>query len=79
MPKEIRGVPEPHRAPPGAPGVSHASVPPPPIVRPGKYANGENKEGTPVGAERTDARTQRYRDGEMHRASLRDSKVTGQE
>jgi hypothetical protein len=73
MPTEIKGVQEPARRAPGTPAVTHAPAPKPRIVRPGKYASGENQEGTPAGAEHTNARTQKYSDGESHRASLRDS------
>jgi hypothetical protein len=74
MPTEIKGVPEPTRRAPGAPAVKpHVQAPKPHIVRPGKYASGENQEGTPAGAEHTNARTNRYADGAAHRAGLRDS------
>jgi hypothetical protein len=73
MPTEIKGVQEPSRRGAGSPAVTHAPAPKARVVRPGKYASGENQEGTPAGAEHTSARTQRYRDGDSHRASLRDS------
>jgi hypothetical protein len=66
MPTEIKGVPEPNRRGPGAPAVAHAKAPMARVVRPGQYANGENQEGTPAAGEHTDARTQRYKDGDQH-------------
>lgn len=74
MPTEIKGVIEPSRRGAGSPAVTHAPAPKARVVRPGKYASGENQEGTPAGAERTDARMQQYKDGADHRASLRDSR-----
>jgi len=46
----------------------------PEIIGQGKYPDGQDRMGTPAGAEHTDARTNRYKDGESHRAGLRDSK-----
>lgn len=73
MPSEIKAVPEIKRRAPGQPAVVHKPVEKARVVRPGRYANGEHQEGTPAGGESTVARTQRYADGEQHRAGLRDS------
>jgi hypothetical protein len=75
MPKEIRGVdtnpPQGQRMPLGRSEVVGSRTE---TIRPGKYGNGQDREGTPSGAENRDAKRQRYRDGATHRAGLRDSK-----
>jgi hypothetical protein len=67
-----RWNPEPARTAPGAPAVTHKPVARGNVVRPGQYANGENREGTPAGRENTSARSQHYSHPEQqaHRRSL---------
>lgn len=76
MPKEIRGVDtNPKARDPRQLGrMQGPGLTAPEVIGPGKYPGGLQREGTPAHAERTDARAQRYKDGEKHRAALRDSR-----
>jgi hypothetical protein len=71
--KDIKGVnPDPKGHEPRQMGRMHGPTnAPPEVIRPSKYGDGQDRMGTPAGAENRDAKKLRYRDGEQHRASLR--------
>jgi hypothetical protein len=73
MPTEIRGVDtNPKGSEPRQMGrMEGPGLAAPEVIRPSRYGNGEDRHGTPAGAEHRTAKTQRYRDGEAHRAGLR--------
>jgi hypothetical protein len=76
MPKEIKGIDvNPKGREPRQLGRMHGpGMQAPEIIRHGRYPDGQDRMGTAPGAEHTDARTNRHKDGEAYRAGLRDSK-----
>jgi hypothetical protein len=44
------------------------------VIQPGRYPDGQDRMGTPTGADARTVSTGRYKDGQAYRAGLRDSK-----
>lgn len=76
MPKEIRGVDvKPKGRPLRQMGRMEVAGSTTETIQAGsKYPDGQDRMGTDTSNVHTTARTQRYEDGEAHRAGLRDSK-----
>lgn len=60
-----------HALPAGRRSFTDSPGPKPDIVRPGRYADGQNVDGTPAGRESTKAASRSYADGKAYRADPR--------
>jgi len=77
--REVTGVnPNPRGSKPRQMGrMEGPGMQAPEVIRPSKYGNGQERMGTPAGAENRDAGRQGYKDGEAHRAAERTQPFPG--